>query len=1380
MHAPVDGSTNENKSAPKTDKIKLQTSRPTFAWQSIGAWEISDDHDTTKALNTAKKIEDYVIDHFYGDWFWNTVLPIGVCYFAYTLASMKFSMLWLPVVFIGVGSVYRAEFRRFNRDIRDDMLRINSANRLENELETMEWLNSFLAKFWVIYMPALSEMVLFQANEIMKDQAPGFGIEAISLDEFTLGSKSPRVDLIKSYTRKGKDHIEMDWAFSFTPNDTDDMTKNEIKKKINPKVALGVTVGKAFILKSLPILVEDMSFTGRMNIKLKLTDNFPHVKMVSVQFLEPPVIDYALKPVGGDTFGLDIMSFIPGLSSFVNGIIHSTLRPMLYAPNSLDIDVEEIMAEQSNDSIGVVQVNIKRITNLKSTSEVKDNVFNPYIELKVSNNASISEKTSVKKNTTDPVFLEKKFLMVNALENNHLTFNVFHLLPDKMEDLPLGIVEFSLADLLQEETQNDITKNILESGKVVGKLEFDVKWFGALKAEVLEDGTKEENIDAETGIMKLSVLGATDLDNSKSIIGMLNPYAEVYVDNKLIKTSRKLKRTNEPAFGVTFESLITLQSTTQIQVIVRDSAEDSVVGRLDTNLQDLVFESSRGQQWITAPSVNPNGPPTHFKVAAKWKALALDTDEIASHRSAPIGGLRLHLRGCKGLVNLESVGDVDPYVRIIQSGKLKAKTATIANTSDPWFNRVFYLPVANEHQHVLLDILDAEPEGKDRPLGSCAVSVKDFLKKNTEGYYLGYDGSDEVIEQPVLYNGKSYGVMTYSVSFVPTLPVHTRAQMLNREELEKEKAEQKKMEEQRQADDEKLMKEHPDMYEWVEMQEDTIPEPPKLDVPLAKAIKYRSGVVIVTILKGHFSKPDYYVHTLFDEQAFPAFVTPKCETRDLNITTSTEGFIRDLPNSKLVFRLSKKREVEDDKDIIAEKVFSTIDILEKAYSKPYTVRVGDKNTLSVQLEFIPSAAKLAPLDTVLDVGYVTLDILSGENLPAADKNGKSDPMVKIKLDGVEIHKTDKKRRTINPVWNDSIEFPMLSRSHQNLLLEVYDWDLTHDDRLLGRAVLDLSTISPNSSTPFKVDLDTAGVVSLRASFKPEYVRPKMSAHLGLPIDLHDIAGAPLKIVGGGAGLATNAVGGGVGLVSDGVTKGGSFLKGLGRHKKKDNGSVNGEKTDSMDKSADQLSVSQTETTSFAGSQQEANRDAQSDDEEEDKRQGAPSPEEQMRENRPPSLENTMPNLAPGLLPPPQKPDVRNGHRRAASSSTEISSLHLSSFGVDSIPGRINVVEARGFKASALEVKTSLMTSTKNKDIHKTRNTKASSGVFHWNETFVFKAPTDAILSFQLRERHTFGKTINFGSAELRLLEHVDNESVLRVPVGDGELVVNLRYVTSQL
>lgn len=48
-----------------------------------------------------------------------------------------------------------------------------------------------------------------------------------------------------------------------------------------------------------------------MRIKLKLIPTFPHVQMVEMSFLEKPIIDYVLKPLGGETFGFDIAN-IPG------------------------------------------------------------------------------------------------------------------------------------------------------------------------------------------------------------------------------------------------------------------------------------------------------------------------------------------------------------------------------------------------------------------------------------------------------------------------------------------------------------------------------------------------------------------------------------------------------------------------------------------------------------------------------------------------------------------------------------------------------------------------------------------------------------------------------------------------------------------------------------------------------------------------------------------------------------------------------------------------------------------------------------------------------------------------------------------------------------
>jgi Ca2+-dependent lipid-binding protein len=97
----------------------------------------------------------------------------------------------------------------------------------------------------------------------------------------------------------------MDWHISFTPNDVSDITPNEARNKVNPKIVLEVRVGKG-ITAAMPILLEDLAFTGKMRIRLKLMTNFPHIQLVDMSFTEKPVFDYVLKPIGGDTFGFDI------------------------------------------------------------------------------------------------------------------------------------------------------------------------------------------------------------------------------------------------------------------------------------------------------------------------------------------------------------------------------------------------------------------------------------------------------------------------------------------------------------------------------------------------------------------------------------------------------------------------------------------------------------------------------------------------------------------------------------------------------------------------------------------------------------------------------------------------------------------------------------------------------------------------------------------------------------------------------------------------------------------------------------------------------------------------------------------------------------------
>jgi Ca2+-dependent lipid-binding protein len=98
----------------------------------------------------------------------------------------------------------------------------------------------------------------------------------------------------------------MDWRVSFDPNDLAEMTKAQLVKKVNPKVILTARVGRGFVGAGIPILLENMSFTGLLRVKLKLIPNFPHVETIEFCFLEEPTIDYALKPIGGETLGFDI------------------------------------------------------------------------------------------------------------------------------------------------------------------------------------------------------------------------------------------------------------------------------------------------------------------------------------------------------------------------------------------------------------------------------------------------------------------------------------------------------------------------------------------------------------------------------------------------------------------------------------------------------------------------------------------------------------------------------------------------------------------------------------------------------------------------------------------------------------------------------------------------------------------------------------------------------------------------------------------------------------------------------------------------------------------------------------------------------------------
>lgn len=194
---------------------------------------------------------------------------------------------------------------RVRRRARDDIQRELVKSRLLNLHESADWINNFLDRFWLIYEPVLANTIVATVDQILSTNCPPF-LDSLRLSTFTLGTKAPRIEKVKTYPDTADDIIMMDWGLSFTPTDTSDLTPKQLKSKTNPKIVLSVRVGKGIAAANIPILLEDMSFSGLLRVRIKLMTAFPHVQVVDISFMETPVFDYVLKPIGGDTFGFDI------------------------------------------------------------------------------------------------------------------------------------------------------------------------------------------------------------------------------------------------------------------------------------------------------------------------------------------------------------------------------------------------------------------------------------------------------------------------------------------------------------------------------------------------------------------------------------------------------------------------------------------------------------------------------------------------------------------------------------------------------------------------------------------------------------------------------------------------------------------------------------------------------------------------------------------------------------------------------------------------------------------------------------------------------------------------------------------------------------------
>ncbi|KAL4948242.1 C2 domain-containing protein [Aspergillus filifer] len=1344
----------QNKNVEGEDDKRWARSRTGWAPQFVKE-ETKEHHDEATLLDHQTFLEGKLDDKFFGDWYHNAGVIVFACLGSWIIAVLGGGLAWVFLVMAACGTYYRTSIRRVRRNFRDDVNREMAKQRLETDTESLEWINSFLVKFWPIYAPVMCDTIINSVDQVLSTSTPAF-LDSLRLKTFVLGSKPPRLEHVKTYPKTEVDTVIMDWKFSFTPNDTMDLTARQVKDKINPKVVLEVRVGKGVVSKGLDVIVEDMACSGLMRVKVKLQIPFPHIERVDVCFLGRPELDYVCKPLGGDHLGFDI-NFIPGLESFIKEQIHANLGPMMYDPNVFPIEIAKMLSGNAVDqAIGVVAVTLHGARQLKNPDKFAGTP-DPYAVVSLNNRTEVG-RTKTILDTDSPRWNETIYIIITSFSDT-LTIHPYDW-NEFRKDKELGTATFALDKLEQEPEHESIYMEVLASGRSRGSLHADIRFFPVLEGRKLENGEVEPPPELNTGIARFTVEQAKDLDGTKSIVGQLNPYGVLLLNGKEIHITNKLKRTNNPIFqNASKEFLVTDRKTARLGLVIkddRDLTKDPILGTYQIKMNDMFKMMEKGHQWFHLHGAKTG----RVKLVLDWKPVAVGGVASSAGYVDPIGVLRIHFKSATDLRNLEKMGKSDPYARVLLSGYMKARTVTFRNNLNPDWDEVVYVPIHSIREKLMLEVMDEESVGSDRSLGSVEISAADYARENEAGEY-EIDDEKQLVSSELRLGQRSKGTLNYTVAFYPTIPVVNPEDEEEEEEVEEipegetdgteltrksTESKRKSYHSKSKSTDSRIsnkgtngttdvqtngrpsLESRPGTARDSEtMSVRSIKEVPKTYISVDDLGNHESGFVVFKLHEVQLSRANVHVEILMDDYMFPVWSSTKIRTKSAKVEDIGDAFVRELEFSKITLRIVEKLNAkgDDDEHIVAKLTGDTYSTLQRILYTPTELVLrsseGEVSRVTVSARYIPVTMKLDPTESINNMGTLRVDVLDAADLPSADRNGYSDPYCKFRLDDKEVFKTKVQKKTLHPAWNEFFEVPIKSRIGANFRCDVYDWDFGDKADYLGGVPVNLEMLDPFKGQEVSLTLDgKSGAIRLKLLFKPTYVmrsRQGSSTFSGTFATPGKIVGAPVK---------------GVGFVGGNVIKGASFL---GR-----------------------------------GIMSKIRGDDSSDDEEKEQKDV-------------PSAILVDGEAAPNSTPPISTPKSDLHHSRSRSGASHYADRSSMIGKGESGTASISVVSASGYPSANVRVFVRSLGTKGAKEVLKTKAIKSSDGFVQFDSSSetcrIHNSTADAQYQIKVVDHSTFGSDSVLGEA---LFFVGDQGSVAgqekTVNVGSGTVVIRSSFSAS--
>ncbi|GAC98407.1 hypothetical protein PHSY_006001 [Pseudozyma hubeiensis SY62] len=1143
-----------------------------------------------RAVNTDEEAQRDFITAFIGEsylgyFWWNAsviILAVLCTYFATRLGG---GLASICIIAAFCSTYYNTSMRRTRQRARDDITRELAKKKMVSEHESADWINHFLSRFWLIYEPVLSATIIGIVDQILVQNCPSF-LDSIRMTTFTLGTKAPRIDSVRTFPNTEEDVVMMDWKFNFTPSDVLDLTVKQASQKVNPKIVLTVRIGKGFVGAGLPILLEDINFVGHIRLRMKLMSNFPHVQLVDISFMEPPKIDYVLKPIGGNTFGFDIGN-IPGLSDFIQGQIHANLGPMMYNPNLFTINLEQMMSGTPLDTaVGVLQVNIWSARNLKGV-KLGGGTPDPYVTLSI-DNRDVLAKTSVKKGSANPQFKETKVVLLNNL-NGMLTMAVMDF-NEHRPDSTLGQAAFDLKELMEDPEQENLSTPVILDAKERGEVQYSLSYYPVLKPEVGEDGQPKPMPETRSGVVRFTLHQAKELDKRAGFGGELCPKGRIKLNGQTVKDTIVIKRSTNPIFEMPVEFLVTDRNKAVITVEIlddRDLRADPVVAYVSIRLDDLLAAKEKQQDWFPLKS-SKNG---RVRMSAQWKPVQMSGSMNGSSGYTPaIGAVKFWIKRATDVKNVEGMtgGKSDPYVQLRARGQAVDGSTIVNNNLNPEWDEILYAPVHSLREKITLEIMDYQNTGKDRSLGNVEVDVAQLATESSGGDPRHrYSGTGKQVHKDKIHLGRGIykGQIEFDCEFLPAVNIKgAEFDERENEAVAKSGAIREEPEEEAEASGVNGVDKSKAVTNGVGAASGHAKKASIASISSVKAapatgrpstadaaaegitlskeqlLQEQSGIIVFNILQGQLpqSKKHARLEVLFDDGYWPAYTTEKARTAHHTWDEVGESVVKELDWSKFLLKL---RTGDGDDDVFAEFAGNTKDVLEKALNSQYEFRLHNAAGAQVasvvmQCRYIPINLHLEPVESVNNQGFLRIDLVNARNLRAADRGNRSDPYFAFVLNGERLAKSKVVKKTLNPDYNENLgEFKVPSRVHAEAIFEAYDWDQVGTPDKLGKAQVDLSVLEPFEPLQKTYALTGNGAtenseVTLRFVFKPDFVTNRERKGTSISRTFTSGVAGVGRVGAGGVmtvGTGVGKVGMGVGKAGFGVGKGvvGVAGKGVG-------------------------------------------------------------------------------------------------------------------------------------------------------------------------------------------------------------------------------------------